>query len=316
MSSTKQIVPEGTASANLVGSSHGRLSIASVERDTGIPKETLRVWERRYGFPAPMRDAQDDRVYSAEDLEKLRLVRRLIAIGHRPGKILNLDLQDLVVLSTDPAGEETDDVRHALGLLVANDVDRFEAWLATALARDGLKSFVLTTAPGLTVAVGEAWARGKLQIHHEHIFSEIITRLLRTAISATPSKARAPRVLLTTFPLEPHTIGLLMAEAMFALSGCSCISLGPQTPVPDIAMAAGAHRADIVALSFSKTLAANRVTQGLMELRGLMPQNVAIWAGGASESLGRVKSADILVLRDLEKIPEAVSAWRAALQSA
>lgn len=309
-------MPGGADPAIVVAGSHGQLSIASVERDTGIPKETLRVWERRYGFPAPVRDAQDDRVYSAEDLEKLRLIRRLIAVGHRPGKILNLDLQELVVLSTDSAGTESEEVQHALGLLVDNDVDRFEAWLATALGRDGLKSFVLTTAPGLTVAVGEAWARGKLQIHHEHVFSEIMTRLLRTAIAATPRKARAPRVLLTTFPLEPHTIGLLMAEAMFAISGCACISLGPQTPVPDIALAAGAHRADIVALSFSKTLAANRVTQGLIELRGMLPQTVAIWAGGASESLGRVKSADILILRDLEKIPEAVSAWRAALQSA
>ena len=230
---------EGTDPTLVVAGSHGQLSIASVERDTGIPKETLRVWERRYGFPAPVRDAQDDRVYSAEDLEKLRLIRRLIAVGHRPGKILNLDLQELVVLSTDSAGTESEEVQHALGLLVDNDVDRFEAWLATALARDGLKSFVLTTAPGLTVAVGEAWARGKLQIHHEHVFSEIMTRLLRTAIAATPRKARAPRVLMTTFPLEPHTIGLLMAEAMFAISGCACISLGPQTPVPDIALAAG-----------------------------------------------------------------------------
>lgn len=29
------------------------LSIAAVERDTGLTKDTLRVWERRYGFPTP-----------------------------------------------------------------------------------------------------------------------------------------------------------------------------------------------------------------------------------------------------------------------
>ena len=33
------------------------LSIAAVERDTGLSKDTLRVWERRYGFPSPGRDA-------------------------------------------------------------------------------------------------------------------------------------------------------------------------------------------------------------------------------------------------------------------
>jgi hypothetical protein len=33
------------------------LPIAAVERDTGLAKDTLRVWERRYGFPQPGRDA-------------------------------------------------------------------------------------------------------------------------------------------------------------------------------------------------------------------------------------------------------------------
>ena len=31
-------------------------TISDVERDTGVAKETLRVWERRYDFPQPLRD--------------------------------------------------------------------------------------------------------------------------------------------------------------------------------------------------------------------------------------------------------------------
>ena len=38
------------------------ISIAAVERDTGLGKDTLRVWERRYGFPQPLRDAFGERV--------------------------------------------------------------------------------------------------------------------------------------------------------------------------------------------------------------------------------------------------------------
>ena len=88
-----------TAPAALGESGHARLSIAAVERDTGIAKETLRVWERRYGFPAPSRNAQDERFYSVEDLERLRLVTRLIAAGHRPGKLLPLPLEELTRLA-------------------------------------------------------------------------------------------------------------------------------------------------------------------------------------------------------------------------
>ena len=45
-------------------------SIGGVERDTGLTKDTLRVWERRYGFPRPQRDAFGERTYSAAEVEK------------------------------------------------------------------------------------------------------------------------------------------------------------------------------------------------------------------------------------------------------
>ena len=50
------------------------LSIAAVERDTGLSKDTLRVWERRYGFPLPGRDGIGERAYTLEQVEKLRVI--------------------------------------------------------------------------------------------------------------------------------------------------------------------------------------------------------------------------------------------------
>ena len=64
-------------------------NIAAVERDTGLSKDVLRVWERRYGFPAPDRDEHGERIYPAEQVERLRLVKRLMDAGHRPGKLLS-----------------------------------------------------------------------------------------------------------------------------------------------------------------------------------------------------------------------------------
>jgi DNA-binding transcriptional MerR regulator len=54
------------------------LPINAVERETGISKELLRMWERRYHFPNPERDSQGDRVYPADQINKLRIIRRLI----------------------------------------------------------------------------------------------------------------------------------------------------------------------------------------------------------------------------------------------
>ena len=75
------------------------MSIAAVERDTGLSKDTLRVWERRYNFPNPERDAQGERSYPLEQIEKLRLIKRLLDVGHRPSRLVTLPMSDLQALS-------------------------------------------------------------------------------------------------------------------------------------------------------------------------------------------------------------------------
>ena len=71
------------------------ISIAHLERETGLSKDTLRVWERRYGFPAPLRGANDERLYPADQAECLHVIRRLMVGGARPGKIVALPLREL-----------------------------------------------------------------------------------------------------------------------------------------------------------------------------------------------------------------------------
>ena len=71
------------------------LSIAAIERDTGLSKDTLRVWERRYGFPVAMRDSQGERSYPLDQLQRLRTLKRLIDGRHRPGRVVCLDAGEL-----------------------------------------------------------------------------------------------------------------------------------------------------------------------------------------------------------------------------
>jgi DNA-binding transcriptional MerR regulator len=48
----------------------------------------LRAWERRYGFPAPLRDAKGSRVYARADVARLLQIKRLVSAGFRPGKMI------------------------------------------------------------------------------------------------------------------------------------------------------------------------------------------------------------------------------------
>lgn len=294
-------------------------SIAAVERDTGLSKDTLRVWERRYGFPHPGRDSAGDRLYPPNQVERLRLIRRLLDAGHRPGRIVALEPEALQALSAPAAPPERQaemssapDLAAYLELIQRHDVHKLRSLMGQTALRLGLVDFVTLVMAPLNTAVGDAWMQGRFQVFEEHIYTECVTGVLRNAIASIPAPQGmgAPRVLLTTFPDEQHGLGLLMAEALFALEGCNCLPLGPQTPISDIAKAAQAYGADIVALSFTAVLGANAVVAGLRELRRQLPQGVAIWAGGNSPVLSRREVPGVLPVQALESLREQVAHWR------
>lgn len=301
------------------------LPIAAVERDTGLSKDTLRVWERRYGFPRPLRDANGERVYPQDQVDKLRLIKRLMDQGHRPGKIADWSVAQLQALAEAGNGSDRasgaelplDDVlRHFLGLVTAHRVDDLRRELARLTVKVGLARFVTDVMAPLTTLVGDRWARGELAIFEEHLYTESVLAVLRNAIASIPHPGDSPRVLLTTVPQEPHGLGVLMAEAMFALEGARCISLGVRTPVMEIVRGAESQGVDIVALSFSPTVNPYQVGESLKELRAQLPASVELWAGGTSPVLQRRPPPGVHVLAGLPDVGPAVAAWRTARRPA
>ena len=153
--------------------------------------------------------------------------------------------------------------------------------------------------------------QGRLELFQEHYYTELVQRLLRTALSARHvSGSQRPHVLLTTASGEPHALGLLMAEVVLTLEGCRCTSLGVQTPVWDIARAAAALGVDVVALSHSGSVSPNDTLDTLGELRTKLPARVAIWAGGSAPVLRRRTVDGVTPLATLESAAAAVAAWR------
>jgi len=297
------------------------LSISAVERDTGLSKDTLRVWERRYGFPLPLRDAFGERIYPLDQVDRLRTIRRLMDAGHRPGKIIGLGLSDLQSLAdtavgnggangSDQASGVSADIQDLIQITKSHDMEALRRQLSQRLLRLGLARFVTDVVAPLTQQVGDAWSRGQLEIYEEHLYTESMQVVLRNAISTIPAPGDRPRVLLTTFPTETHAMGLLMVEALLSLEGCRCVSLGTQTPVWDIVLATAAQNIDIVALSFSPVMNPNLVLDGLNELRAKLPRSVDIWAGGRSPVLQRRPPTGVRVISELSGLTQALVDWR------
>lgn len=325
------------------------MSIAAVERDTGLSKDALRIWEKRYGFPAPVRDEQGERCYPMDQVERLRVIKRLLDVGHRPGRVANLSAEDLQTLaersadaqglSTPPrpsrATAETTPLRapneppscpghaphwashwveDALAHVDQHDVTAFKRLLAQAVPTLGLARFITEVCVPLLQAMGEGWLRGRFQVPQEHWVSQCLQQSLHAAIHALPptGPGQSPRMLLTTFPGEPHSLGLLMVEGWLSLMGAQVVNLGPQTPLADLVEACAQHRTQVVALSFSASAPAHLVQDTLPAFRARLPASVAIWAGGRNPLLQRRAPAGVRVLDDLASVSQAIEAWREA----
>lgn len=289
------------------------INISAVERDTGLTKDTLRMWERRYDFPKPLRDQNGERAYPPDQVDKLRLVKRLMDRGHRPGKIVGLSAAELERLGAEPSNETVprQDIEVFVRLIKAHQLPELRRHLSQTMARQGLQNFVIDTVAPLNVAVGDAWMRGYLAVFEEHLYSELMQSILRNAIATIQPQGRSPRVLLTSFPGELHSLGLLMVEATLAVEGTSCIPLGTETPAAEIAVAAQAHRVDIVALSFSSAYPESKAADGLGELRAMLPESMMLWAGGTGVARTRRQIDGVKVISSLGQIVDLTKEWRA-----
>lgn len=299
------------------------LSIAAVERDTGLSKDTLRVWERRYGFPTPDRDGSGERAYRLDQVERLRLIKRLLDVGHRPGRVVALSVDDLQRLADAASAAEPVAARleaaaegvveDCLALIRQHDLTGLRRQLGRDLGALGLPRFVRERAVPLTRAIGDAWLRGQMQVFEEHACTEVLQGVLRGALAALPppEPLAGPRILMSTLPGEPHALALHLAEALLAADGAECVPLGPQTPVWDLVIAAEAYRCDVLLLAFSGISGPGPVVDALTELRGKLPQHVEIWVGGNAPVLFRRPVPGVRALEALHDLPAAVAGWRA-----
>lgn len=285
------------------------ISAAELERETGLNKDLLRKWRSRYGFPNPVQGTRGEPAYTKEQIAQLRLIRRLLNAGFRPVQVVGKPLPELTRLVEAMSFGEEDlsappFARQAIALLKQFAVNDLDQVLVEARRQLGLTDFIAQMVAPLLVSLGEAWARGEIEVYHEHLCTSLLMRRLVTEITeieAAQSTSRRPRILFATPSDELHTLGLLMAQAVLADQGAECINLGPHIPLSDLEKATLGCKADIVALSFSFAYPKWRVRPMLMHLRERLPATVEIWAGGAGTASIKRAPTGIRIFSDLHE---------------
>ena len=289
----------------------GMLSIGALSAATGIPVETIRSWERRYGFPVAERKPSGHRVYALDTVARLRLVSNALERGHRAAEVVAASeaaleslLAALPMVSSErkaPAAAITAPTASApeehFAAIRSFDAEQFKRSLQSDWARLGPVRFVQDRAAPFLHAIGEAWSAGTLDVRHEHFASACLGDFLRTARIPMDERATGPMMALATLPGEQHGMGLQMSAVVCAAAGWRALMLGTDTPIAQIA--ALAREAPIAAVAISCAAPRRRQTsEQLGTLRRQLPRNISLLVGGSGAPAATLKNG-VIVMPDL-----------------
>jgi methylmalonyl-CoA mutase cobalamin-binding subunit len=267
------------------------LSIGTLSSATGVPVDTLRTWERRYGFPVPIgRTEGSHRRYAADTIERIQLIVRALDLGHRPSAVVGRDPVELrrlvgspAALGAEPRGPGTGNalISHWLELTRDMDGSTLIGEFHRSLAEMAVIPFLEQRLGPYLQALGEHWSRGLIRVSHEHFASEKMREFLSAqwrGASEGSAGTRAAAVLATPSG-EQHALGLHMAAWVIALAGTRVIFLGADTPVDEVAYATERNRARGVALSVAAGYAGD-LPRYLTRLSALLASDVRLALGG------------------------------------
>jgi len=278
-----------------------RHPIGVVSARTGLPQDLIRAWERRYEAVTPQRSDSGRRLYTDQDVERLKLLKRAVSAGRRISDVANLALADLETLIAEDhaegvdvyqrrkpgTGESPEDSARSLlkeSLAALEDLDRARlekalADAAVALSTPHLRKNILVP---LLHTIGERWREGSLRIVHEHMASAIVRAFLDNNRTVKPKSA--PTLIVTTPSGQAHELGALMAAAAADEAGWNVIYLGASTPAEEIAAGVRQLGARAVALSIAYRDNDHGIQEEVRKLRDYLEADIPIFVGGRAVS--------------------------------
>jgi MerR family transcriptional regulator, light-induced transcriptional regulator len=289
-------------------SSRALYRIQAVAKATGISEHALRVWERRYASLSSQRSPAGYRLYTDDDVTRIRMIKELLDQGHAIGEIAALAPKDLERMRDRARGvappalpQPIADVARKRFLDAIENLDPEEASRVAAAALVAFPPFELvnTVFAPLLQELGDRWQDGRFTVAQEHAASAVIRLHLAELLRMPRPSESAPAIIASTPSGELHEFGAMLAGVTAATAGARVIYLGPNTPAGDLASAAKGAHARVVLVSAIAMKAAD-VTSTLTEIRRVIPRTTAVWAGG--QAISKQPPTGITWLRTLEDV--------------
>lgn len=257
-------------------------SIGRLAKYTGIAVDTLRKWEQRYGYPQAQRLPSGHRRYGHEEVRRLRRIAEAIQRGVPVRTAVSAQEEELEQLLSERAGAPAPVEQTSAWIVHVRGYNKreFAQALEQTVEQLGIERFLQEAlAPWLT-ELGALWARGELDIRHEHFATEVIVDVLRSLLARYGSHASGPRVVFATLPGEHHVLGLWMGALAAAHAGADARLLGSNLPLDEISRASVETGAQAVAISISLSSGGVAADRMLADLRDKLGPNVKLMVGG------------------------------------
>jgi DNA-binding transcriptional MerR regulator len=230
-------------------------NIGVVERMTGIPAATLRIWERRYDFPESVRTAGRHRLYTRSEIERLRWVKGKIDSGMQTRQAIRaletlyeqpgLEPQSVGLQSPSPdlilrPAPETDSYLLTLQqkieeTLLNHNVNDADVILDEALALYAPEDIILYLIGPTLRHIGMVWKKGEIAIATEHLATNYLRQRLVTWMNVGPPAFDVPPTVLACAPGEYHEGGLLMFGTLLRRRRWPIAYLGQSIPLEEVA---------------------------------------------------------------------------------
>lgn len=206
---------------------------------TGIKAHTLRVWERRYGFPNPQRTKTNIRYYTDEQLKKLLRVSVLINQDYKISRINQMtdyEINDVIYkLSTNGSEDCNREVQMLTIATIEMDEVEFNHIIMGHIQKKGLTKTIFGIIYPYLKHIGVLWGTNKLIPAQEHFATNIIRHKIITKIDELSNTTlKSPSIVLFLIENEFHDIGLLMSAYLAKKMGWKVYYLGQNVPLSNV----------------------------------------------------------------------------------
>jgi MerR family transcriptional regulator, light-induced transcriptional regulator len=301
--------------------------IQAVSRATGLSMHVIRAWEKRYKAIEPDRTDTNRRLYSEEDINKLKLLNDAIHQGHSISSVANLSPDELKKIlhrektrennfETIPASAEKINVSNIISECIETiknyDAKKFEALLLNASAKFTQPVLLEDLIIPLIYKVGDLWHDGEIRVANEHLATSVIHSFLYKLLESYSVGTSAPLIVSATPRGQEHDLGALIVGVVAASSGWRVVYLGANLPTEEIASAATQLYAKAVALSLVYPKDDPHLSSELKKLHQLLNSEVTLIVGGraANGYLDVLDEISAIVVKDSRQLRAELEAIR------